>query len=134
MIQFFIPGPPPTATAQQKGQNRRTGGWYKPPELKDAEQKYMAYAGEVRPETPIEGAVRLQVFIRFPLTGSHRDGEPKTSRPDTDNMVKALKDSMTRVGFWRDDAQVADERVVKLWALVPGILVRVWPLDEEDER
>lgn len=130
MIQFFIPGPPPTATAQQKGQNRKTGGWYKPPELKDAEQKYMAYAGEARPEKPIEGAVRLWVFFRFPVKDAHQDGKPKTTKPDTDNAVKALKDAMTRVGFWNDDAQVADERIVKHWALVPGIVVRVWPWEE----
>lgn len=132
MIQFFIPGPPPTATAQQKGQNRRTGSWYKTPELKDAEQKYLAYAGEARPEKPLEGAVALWVSFRYPIpkTGKHYDGEPKTTKPDTDNTIKALKDAMTKVGFWKDDAQVSNERTEKIYSTVPGIRVRVKGFEE----
>lgn len=131
MIQFFIPGEPPTATAQQKGQNRRTGAWYKTPELKDAEQKYLAYAGEVRPQQPLTGAVALRVIFRFGLKGKHVSFEPKTSKPDTDNMVKLLKDCLTRVGFWKDDAQVAEESIMKIWHSVPGICVMVYDWEED---
>ena len=127
MIKFFIPGEPPTATAQQKGYNRKTGRYYKPAELKDAEQKYMAYANEVRPAEPMTGAVELTVVFRFQATNGHYPGEPKTSRPDTDNMVKLLKDCLTRCRFWKDDAQVAFEQVGKEWSDTPGVLVIVSP-------
>ncbi len=45
------------------------------------------------------------------------------SKPDTDNLQKLLKDCMTAVGFWKDDAQVASEICEKFWAEVPGIYV-----------
>ena len=39
--------------------------------------------------------------------GKHSDGEYKATKPDTDNLQKMLKDVMTEVGFWKDDALVA---------------------------
>ena len=130
MISFFIPGEPPTATAQQKGYSRKTGKYYKPAELRDAEQKYLAYANEARPVYPMEGAVQLMVSFWFTAKNGHKPGEPKTSRPDTDNMVKLLKDVLTRCGFWRDDAQVAAEYVSKYWSDIPGIRVKVLSLEK----
>ena len=130
MISFFIPGEPPTVTAQQKGYSRKTGKFYKKADLKDAEQKYMAYAYQARPERPIEGAVYLIVSFRFSVTGKHYDCEPKITRPDTDNMVKLLKDCLTRCGYWLDDAQVALETVGKYWRSTPGISVVVQPWEE----
>lgn len=125
-IRFFIPGPPPRTTAQHKGLNGRTGAWYKPERLREAEDKYMLYCRMARPRTPLEGPVELRVEFRFPR-GKNRDGEPKTTRPDTDNMIKLLKDCLTRAGFWRDDAQVVLETTAKLWSSDPGVLVEVHP-------
>lgn len=134
MISFFIPGEPPTVTAQQKGYSRKTGKFYKTADLKDAEQKYMAYAYQARPEHPIKGAVHLIVSFGFSVSGKHRDCEPKTTRPDTDNMVKLLKDCLTRCRFWDDDAQVALETVGKYWRNTPGISVVVQTWDEHMEE
>ena len=137
MIEFFIPGKPPTATAQQKGQNRLTGAYYKPQKLKDAEQHYLAWAAQHRPKEPLEGALCLSVVFGFPETLKHKSGDPKTSKPDTDNAVKLLKDCLTKLGFWRDDAQVARETVTKIYAGNPGVLVRIstwaeeWTADEQ---
>lgn len=36
-----------------------------------------------------------------------------------------MKDCMTRLHFWKDDAQVASEISEKFWAAVPGIYVRI---------
>ena len=77
------------------------------------------------PEEPAQGALRLTTWWCFPLQGGHRDGEYKTSKPDTDNLVKMIKDVMTDLGFWKDDAQVASEVICKYWAKQPGIYVRV---------
>ena len=125
MITIFIPGEPPRTTAQQKGQNRKTGQYYKPAELKDAEQKYMAYAAQARPEQPLDGPIRLSALFVFDGHGRHKDGEWKITKPDTDNMIKALKDALTRVGFWRDDAQVVCETTMKVWGSQPGVLMDV---------
>ena len=39
--------------------------------------------------------------------------------------MKLLKDIMTELHFWKDDAQVASEVTEKYWADIPGIYVKV---------
>ena len=77
------------------------------------------------PAVPYTGSVRLYVKWCFPVTGKHRDGEYKYTRPDTDNLQKLLKDCMTVCGYWKDDALVASEIVEKFWAKRPGIYIKV---------
>jgi len=49
----------------------------------------------------------------------------KTTKPDTDNLIKMLKDCMTTAGFWKDDAIVCSEVTEKFLAFHPGIYVKV---------
>lgn len=58
-------------------------------------------------------------------SGKMKDGTPRVTKPDTDNLQKMLKDCMTRLGFWGDDAQVSEEHVGKYWTAQPGIYVRI---------
>lgn len=123
-LEFFMPMVPPTVTHQEK-QVRVVKGkpvFYEPPELREARAKLEAHLAGHRPERPLESAVRLVVKWCFPR-GQHKDGEYRITKPDTDNLNKLLKDCMTRVGFWGDDAQVASEICEKFWAEVPGIYV-----------
>lgn len=116
---------PPTVTHQEKAVRVVNGKpvFYEPPELKTARMKLTVHLAGRRPEEPMRGAVRLVGKWCFPLCGDHHDGEYRTSRPDTDNLQKLLKDCMTAAGFWKDDAQVACEICEKFWAEVPGIYV-----------
>ena len=41
------------------------------------------------------------------------------------NLQKLLKDCMTLVGFWTDDALVASDLCEKFWAEVSGIYIKV---------
>ncbi len=124
-ISFFLPMNPPTVTHQEKAIRVQNGKpvVYEPAELKEARAKLEAYLAKHAPERPMEGAVGLLVKWCFPLSGSHIDGEYKITKPDTDNLQKLLKDVMTTLHFWRDDAQVASEIVEKFWARVPGIYI-----------
>ena len=130
-ISFFLPIKPPTITHQQKDITVRRGKpvVYEPAELKAARNKLMAHLGQYAPLTPLRGAIRLGVKWCFPITGKHEDGEWKMSKPDTDNLQKMLKDCMTDLGYWKDDAQVASEIVEKFWAKIPGIYVNVLELE-----
>lgn len=123
-IEFFMPMKPPTVTHQEKKWRVVKGKpvHYEPPEVRAARSKLTAHLAGHRPVEPLAGAVRLLVKWCFPR-GQHEDGEYRTTRPDTDNLQKLLKDCMTAVGFWRDDAQVSSEIVEKFWAEVPGIYV-----------
>lgn len=126
MIEFFMPMVPPTITHQEKKVHVVNGRpiFYEPQELKNARQKLNAYLGQYVPNEPYHHGVRLITRWCFPI-GLHKDGEYKTSKPDTDNLQKLLKDCMTLVGFWDDDALVASELVEKFWAEIPGIYIRI---------
>lgn len=131
-IDFFLSMIPPTVTHQEKAWRVVNGKPvpYEPAELKTARSKLTAHLAGHKPEDPLQGGIRLLVKWCFPR-GKHRDGEYHISRPDTDNLQKLLKDCMTAVGFWKDDAQVASEICEKFWAEIPGIYVCMETLEEE---
>ncbi len=123
---FFMPMIPPTVTHQEK-QARVVNGkpqFYEPQELRNARAKLLVHLARQKPAQPFSGGVRLVTRWCFPR-GSHRDGEYRITKPDTDNLQKLLKDCMTSAGFWRDDALVASELCEKFWAEMPGIYIRV---------
>lgn len=127
ITNFFIPMIPPTVTHQEKKISVKNGKpiVYEPPELKDARNKLSAHLARFAPKKPFEGAVRLMVKWCFPVTAKHSNGEYKTTKPDTDNLQKLLKDVMTTLGFWQDDALVCSEIVEKFYSDVSGIYIVV---------
>ena len=129
-MEFFMAMIPPTITHQEKKVHLVNGRprFYEPDELKAARQKLTAYLGQHVPEEPYQGGIKLIVKWCFQTKGRHKDGEYRITKPDTDNLQKLLKDCMTSVGFWSDDAQVASEIVEKFWAEIPGIYIRVTEL------
>ncbi|MBE5985126.1 MAG: RusA family crossover junction endodeoxyribonuclease [Paenibacillaceae bacterium] len=128
VTEFFMPMKKvPTVTHQEKQVHVVNGKpvFYEPEELKAARAKLLAHLGQHVPKERYIGPVRLITKWCFPITGKHQNGEYKTSKPDTDNLVKLLKDVMTELHFWKDDAQVASEITEKFWSDLPGIYVKV---------
>lgn len=128
--EFFLPMAPPTKTHQEK-QVRVVNGkpvLYEPAELKAVRTKLEAHLAKHVPEEKYTGPVRLMTKWCFP-NGKHPPGTYKTTKPDTDNMVKTLKDVMTKLGYWVDDSLVASEIIEKFWAAVPGIYIRIEELE-----
>ena len=127
VLEFFMPMIPPTVTHQEKKVHVVKGKpvYYEPENLKAARMKLIGHLRSHVPEEPVRSGVRLMVKWCFPISGRHRSGEYKITKPDTDNLQKLLKDCMTDCGFWKDDALVASEIVEKFWAEVPGIYVRM---------
>lgn len=124
-MEFFLAITPPTTTHQQKKVASINGRlrFYEPPKLKAARELLTLHLKLHRPKKPFSAPVRLYVRWCFPR-GRHKPGW-KTTRPDTDNLQKLLKDCMTDVGFWKDDALVCSEIVEKFWAEKPGVFIRV---------
>ena len=133
-MEFFLHMIPPTVTHQEKQVHVVKGKpvFYEPPELKAARSKLTAHLAKHRPDTPLEGAVQLVVKWCFPR-GNHENGADRITRPDTDNLQKLLKDCMTAVGFWKDDAQVASEIAEKFWAEIPGIFICAREVSEREK-
>jgi Holliday junction resolvase RusA-like endonuclease len=107
----------PTVTAQMQ---RITflGGRpvvYKDAKLKQAEELFCALLSEEKPDKPMTGPIRLTTIWNYEIKNQKKDRTYKTTKPDTDNLLKLFKDCMTRTGFWGDDAQVAVEITVKCW-------------------
>ena len=126
-MEFFMSMIPPTVTHQEKKVRIINGkpSFYEPAELYNSRQKLQDYLAGHIPEEPMKGALRLCVKWCFQANSKHKHGEYKATKPDTDNLQKLLKDCMTFVGFWKDDAQVASEIVEKFWSDVPGIYISI---------
>ena len=130
-MKFKLKMIPPTATAQQKGE-RVVGGYihhYKKKNVAKAEAILRDALLPYVPEEPIENQpIALSVVWMFPYPKSarkHKQGmsRRKITRPDTDNLNKMLKDVMTDMGFWKDDALICTETILKLYGDEPGILI-----------
>ncbi len=136
-IKFFMPMVPPTVTSQQKRAVRCTDqkiGFYDSDEIKAAKNKLQGHLLKHKPATPINGAIRLIVKWCYPTRGKHGDGEYKVSAPDLDNANKLLQDCMTKVGFWKNDAQVASLICEKFWADIPGIFIAIQVLTGKEGK
>lgn len=123
----------PKGTSQQKRLNRRTGVFFKSANVAAAEAEFMSQLLPHRPKYPSDKPIKLVVWFAFDTKNKKLWGQPfdedkggvwepwrgytyKPTRPDTDNYIKLFKDCMTAAGFWRDDAQVVDERIIKTYA------------------
>ena len=130
-MRFKLKMNPPTATAQQKGE-RICGGYirhYKKKNVAQAEAILRDALLPYVPAEPIEGKpISLWVCWMFPYPKSAKKHQPgssraKITRPDGDNLNKMLKDVMTDMGFWKDDALIYAELVQKIYNDEPGILI-----------
>lgn len=133
-MNFFIDMKPPTATAQEKkvAVVRGKPRYYDPAPVKEAKRLLVGHLAGHRPETPLVGPVALTTIWLFPKGKSHKNGEWRCTKPDTDNLQKLLKDCMTKCGFWKDDAQVVRETVEKRWSDDPtGIYIEIERLEVE---
>lgn len=132
-ISFVLDIDPPTTTAQQ----HRFGGYdkdgkaiiYDSPKLKAARRLLMDYLGFYAPMEKMNGALELTVIWTFAVKDKKKWGKRKTTKPDTDNLQKLLKDCMTRTYFWEDDAQVCREVIEKYWGEKGSIQITVRRLE-----
>lgn len=126
-MRFFLPMKPPTATHQQKRVRCIKGKpvHYDSQEIKAIRGMFEAKLSKHAPGKPFEKGVKLTVIWIFETKSKNKDGCPKLTKPDTDNVEKLFKDCMAKVGFFKNDAQVFDERVVKMWGILPGIFVEI---------
>lgn len=134
-VRIYLDMEPPRTTAQQKGETIGHDGrihHYTKRRVQEAASDMSVRLMREAPVRPLTGPVYLRsvwVFARSRGKG----GGWKITRPDTDNMVKLLKDVMTRCGYWDDDAQVCHEVTEKRWESAEerrGIYIEVGRLEE----
>lgn len=127
VVQFFVPMKLPTATHQEKKWGVRNGKpySYEPANVKDARQKFMDNLARFVPIEPLSGPLALTTKWIYPADKKHPAKIWKATKPDTDNLVKLLKDVMTGLVFWSDDAQVVSETIQKFYDDIPGLYIYI---------
>lgn len=78
---------------------------------------------------PIDGPLAVSIVATWPIPASwskkRRETEFwKTSRPDVDNIAKAIGDGCNGI-VWADDSQIVWMRASKVYGPVPGVVVEV---------
>ena len=139
MIEIYIPGPP-----QGKGRARSArlpNGktiHYTPEKTRTYEGIIASLAMEAMDgKPPLDGAVLLLLTIHMPIPASWPAWKREmaasgrvapTTKPDADNVEKAIKDGLNGI-VWRDDCQVVSVTKVKCYSRTPRVEVVVAPMD-----
>lgn len=132
MISFEIPGEP---VAKGRPRATRQGHFFTPEKTVRYENKVALFAAEAmdgRP--PIEGPLALEFTAVFSWPASwsakKRAACPgKVSKPDGDNLQKAVSDAMNGI-VYRDDAQIISWSGSKVYGDRPGLRVSIRPYSE----
>lgn len=140
VISFVVPGNP-----QGKGRPRvgKVGGHARmfTPQKTVAYENLIAMAGAEAMQgcAPLQGPVLLEMAMIHGVPASwsrkRREGAlagdiMPTVKCDADNCLKAVCDALNGV-VWRDDTQVVNVMLTKRYGEVPGVKVRIVPLDAE---
>ena len=155
-MKIWIPleDDPPRVTAQEKGETIeytwKKGRFvpyikhYEKPEVEKV--RYFYYVSILKSlqdfgckEVPkFDGPVSLSVMFIFKAKRKKDIGEPKTTKPDIDNMLKLLIDviggkknglDMFTVG----DQQIAELNAYKIYSTQPGIYIEICPIVDVPE-
>lgn len=137
MISFTVAG---IAVPQgSKAVNRATGRMFESNKgnLMPWRQDVIAQARQAHHDDPILGPAYVTLRFSFRRPKSHygtgrNAGVVKLSsaaehitKPDIDKLTRAVLDALTIAGIWRDDAQVCDLTVKKVYSATPGVEITV---------
>lgn len=115
---------------------RRSGVAFTPAKTANYEAILAAAGAEaMRGKPPLDGPLQVHITAFMPMAVSWSrkkiaaaiDGSYRPGRPDMDNILKIAADGLNQI-VWRDDAQIAEARVSKLYDIHPRLEIEVRPL------
>lgn len=137
MIEFTVPGAP---YGKGRGQIVKIGGFsrIKTPDKTVNYEGLVRYAAQqaMAGRELLQGPVEVHLSIRMAVPASWSKKRQAmalagqivpTTKPDADNCIKAILDACNGV-VWRDDVQCADGIWRKRYHAVPGVVVRIRPI------
>ena len=140
MIEFMVTGIPKGQPRPKAFARKMPGGNYMArvydPGTAEAWKTLIAVAAKDHiPKEPIDGPIDLFLMFLMPRPKAHftkkglRDSAPNFhfSKPDSDNLAKAVMDTLGLLRFWKDDAQVCELVIRKRYAGSAGCIVRLGP-------
>ena len=134
IIRIIVDGPP-----IGKGRPRfirATGRAYTPTKTVNYEAILAAAGGSAMGRSPpLEGPLIIRVTAFMPIAASWTkkkvadalEGRFRPGKPDSDNIIKCVGDSLNGI-VWRDDAQLCEVRISKLYDPDPRLEIEVEPL------
>lgn len=131
-VSIWIPGEPvskgrPRFYTSPKGKVITTT----PGRTKTAEGVVRTFAIDAYNKELHSGPVRLRIYfgLQIPMSKSKKYqqsilNKPCLKKPDSDNMLKLIKDSLNGI-IWKDDSQVFQTEIIKLWTHEPGTMIEI---------
>lgn len=114
--------------------NRRSGATYTPETTRKHEGRVRVLARDMMSATglkTLDSALSVNVELFFPFPSKFRKAEkvaklnrPATTKPDADNVAKALLDALNGV-VYEDDAQITTLTVTKRYSDQPRSVIHV---------
>lgn len=106
--------------------------FFKKKAQKGAENMLWALLQPHAPNEPLAGPLTLVCTFTFPWRAGEKKSVvrdfatyPIQTRPDVDNLFKALGDVMGGLRFWHDDAQLSSVCLHKQYGDTPGITINL---------
>lgn len=145
-IRFIVTGDPkaqprPRAFARKMG-DKFTARIYDAGTAEGWKSQIAMKATPHRPAAPFDGPLSVNATFIFKRPNAHFVGnkpakplradapEWHTTKPDRDNLEKALLDTITQLGgFWHDDTQVCAGEIRKVYGATPGAVVEISTID-----
>lgn len=137
-MKFFIPIKPKSQARGRAGINHAGRAMiFTSAKQRRDQNDLIALMAAHRPETPLEGPLRVLISVTMPVPQSWSKRKQAaalswdhwpTGRPDLDNLEKQALDCMTTLGFWKDDAQVVKISSNKHYGITPGWAIEVEPV------
>lgn len=138
-IEFFVPGQPVGKGRPRIGRVNGNARMFTPEKTVNYEGlvKYAAHEAMKDSELLLKAVnVCLQIGCQVPASWSNKKQERAlnnlifpTTKPDIDNLEKAIFDGMNGV-VWKDDVQVIGVAKFKFYSNNPGVRVTVTPMEE----
>ena len=112
-IYLYLPLKP---QVKQRPRLGRGGTTYTPKATRTFQQQVKSMSSHL---DPLDGALSMEVLFVYPRLKSTPKSKPsrrlKSSRPDLDNLIKAVTDGLQGTAF-HDDGQIAQVTALKLYA------------------
>jgi len=133
-ITFFVAGDPKPQPRPRAGTFQGKSRIYDPRTAEGWKHRIASDAMKFRPSEPLTGPLAVYILFCFKRPQAlMRKKDPidrirHTKKPDIDNLVKAVLDELTQLGFWRDDNQICQITGTKWYIMkegedIPGAMI-----------
>lgn len=142
-VVIELPGPPVAWARTRVNIAGRSRKFFTPKDQRDyASALQWEAKSAMKGRALLTGALSINVTARLPIPPSWTKKKQEaaragsilpTSKPDYDNFAKLAGDALNCI-VYRDDAQICDGRVVKVYATNPSLRIEIAELVEASER